>query len=173
MQFATLEFGLFIIGLFTVAYSNPHYGAPAMGLVFLLILQGMRYMRLYEWRGKSTGLFIVQASIILWLVSLLTTYMYLASIGSWGGETFAYHRARILQQLRESSAYHLVIVRYRPDHDPNHEWVYNEADIDGAKVVWAREMWPIRKLLEYFMGRDMWLLEADAVPPVLIPYPVQ
>jgi hypothetical protein len=173
MQFATLEFGLFIIGLFAVAPSYPHYGAPAMGLAFLLILQGMRYMRLYEWRGKSTGRFIVQASIILWLVSLLTTYMYLASIGSWGGEIFAYHRAHILKQLQEDSARHLVIVRYQPDHDPAHEWVYNEADIDGAQVVWAREMQPIRKLLEYFAGRSVWLLEADAVPPILIPYPVQ
>ena len=48
-----------------------------------------------------------------------------------------FERARIVSELKADGRRHLVIVRYGPKHQPNHEWVYNEADIDGAKVVWA------------------------------------
>lgn len=57
------------------------------------------------------------------------------------------------------------------------EWVYNEADIDNAPVIWAREMdmEKNRKLLEYFKNRKAWLLkvEDDKSPPILLPYPVK
>jgi hypothetical protein len=68
---------------------------------------------------------------------------------------------------------HLVIVRYTDQHNPHQEWVYNEADIDGARVVWAREMDRSRnrRLVEYFSGRMVWLLEPDGRSPALSPYP--
>jgi hypothetical protein len=46
------------------------------------------------------------------------------------------------------------------------EWVYNAADIDAAKVVWAREMSPDRnrELMTYFSNRKVWLVEPDCTP---------
>jgi hypothetical protein len=67
----------------------------------------------------------------------------------------------------------LVIVRYSQEHHPiNREWVYNAADIDGAKVVWAREIPGIsmEPLLTYFKDRRVWLVEPDVSPPQLRPY---
>jgi hypothetical protein len=52
----------------------------------------------------------------------------------------------------------LVIVRYPPGYVSPMEWVYNEADIDHAWVVWAREMKDEAKnaeLREYFKDREI------------------
>ncbi len=61
-------------------------------------------------------------------------------------------RAAILHKLENSPGKHLVIVSYEPDHDLDMEWVYNAADIDAAKVVWARDMGrrDNAELLQYF-----------------------
>ena len=67
------------------------------------------------------------------------------------------------------------MVRYAPDHSYHVEWVYNEASIDGAEVVWAREMGAVQneRLFAYFRDRSIWLLQADERPPRLTPYPVE
>jgi len=54
-------------------------------------------------------------------------------------------------------------VRYAEDHNVHDEWVYNGADIDGARVLWARELDPIQnaKLFAYFKDRSVWLVTPD------------
>jgi hypothetical protein len=63
-------------------------------------------------------------------------------------------------------------VHYTRDHEPFYEWVYNAADIDAAKVVWARDMGLARNqyLIRYFKDRQVFLLEADKNPIELLPY---
>jgi ketosteroid isomerase-like protein len=54
----------------------------------------------------------------------------------------------------------------------HHEWVYNAADIDAAKVAWAREVpgQDLKPLLDYYHDRKIWLVNADAAHPQLEPY---
>jgi hypothetical protein len=53
------------------------------------------------------------------------------------------------------------------------DWVYNAADIDKSKVVWARQMDTAsdRELLNYYQGRQAWLVEPDCNPPRVSPFP--
>ena len=63
-------------------------------------------------------------------------------------------------------------MRYSDQHDPGKEWVYNSADIDHAKVIFARELDPASNeaLARYFAARRIWLVEPDQPSPVLRPY---
>ena len=52
------------------------------------------------------------------------------------------------------------------------EWVYNTADIESQKVIWAQDMGPAKnqELIDYYKDRRVWLLYADERPPKLAPY---
>jgi hypothetical protein len=87
-------------------------------------------------------------------------------------QDWSIYRARIVRQLEATPGKQLVIVRYAPDHNVHDEWVYNGADIDGGKVVWARDVpgRDLKPLLEYFRARRAWVVEADASSPKLEEY---
>ena len=62
------------------------------------------------------------------------------------------------------------VARVQGPLDPHEREVF-QADLDGAKVVWARAMDPQdTELLRYFHDRDAWLLNADDPSPHLEPY---
>jgi hypothetical protein len=67
---------------------------------------------------------------------------------------------------------HLVLVRYSKDHNSGEEYVYNKADIDHAKTVWAREIpgRDLAPLLQYFRNRDVWIYEPDEDDSMARPY---
>ena len=81
-------------------------------------------------------------------------------------------RASVAARLSGLPGGQLAIVRYGADHNPLDDWVYNEANIDGAKIVWAREMNRERtaKLIDYYRDRLVWLIEPDRDPMVISPY---
>ena len=82
-------------------------------------------------------------------------------------------RTYVNRQLAQMPGKLLVFVRYYPQHIFQDEWVYNAADIDGARVVWARDLGEAEdeKLRRYYPGRAVWLLEPDFRPPRLTALP--
>ena len=173
--FALYTCGLLTVGLLMETWLGPNYAAPVTGLVFVLMLQGMRYLRLWCWRGRPIGQVAVWTLVVVAVASFAAAFVYQIQKDSLTGWEF--NRARMLAQLKGTDGRHLVIVRYGPLHSLDWEWVYNEADIDNAKVVWARDMDAVqnRRLLEYFKDRHVWLVEVDndRVPPELMPFPVK
>jgi hypothetical protein len=83
-------------------------------------------------------------------------------------------RKQIEDKLNRLPGKQLVIVRYAPDHSSLDEWVYNAPDIDNSKVIWAREMDSANnaELTRYYKDRTVWLVQPDASPVSLSPYPV-
>ena len=84
-------------------------------------------------------------------------------------------RKPVEQRLAAMPGEHLVLVRYSKDHNPGEEYVYNEADIDQAKTVWAREIpgMDLTPLLSYFRNREVWLFEPDQDNESVSPYSPQ
>jgi len=81
-------------------------------------------------------------------------------------------REKIVSELESQPGRQLVLVRYGPKHDPFREFVFNAADIDGSRIVWARDMGSDRnrELLDYFKDRQVWRLDGDSDPPRLSPF---
>ncbi|HSE98379.1 MAG TPA: hypothetical protein VLD57_08965, partial [Blastocatellia bacterium] len=160
---------VFIAALLPVTWLLSHYAAPAIGLIFVLIVQSMR--RLYAWRfgGWRAGRHVLRATLVLSAAYLIFTW---ASLPPIKRDAWNERRARLLEVLERSGDRHLLIVRYAPGHVWSEEWVYNEADIDNARVVLAREMDPEsnRALLEYFKDRHAWLLVIEAGRATIEPY---
>jgi hypothetical protein len=170
MRFAALTCGLLAVLLLQETFTLPHYVAPVTCLFFAMVMQGFRHIRLWRWHGQPLGRAVIAAVPVVCLATL--AFSLVTDVRSADPRSAPIQRARLISQLREDRAKHLIIVRYgaEPAYDG---WVYNEADIDAAPVVWAREMDAEHnhRLLAYFHDRRVWLLDTDIQPAVLVPYP--
>ena len=156
----------------------PYHLSPVVPVIIALLAAGMRYLYV-NLRRTAVSRAIRFALLLPFSVLLVAAMKHPASqlnlpLGYWerGYESHRDARAAIQAWLEAHARKQLVIVRYAPAHNPDQEWVYNGADIDGSKVVWARERDPEsnQNLLEYFSGRKAWLLEADVYPQRVVPY---
>jgi hypothetical protein len=63
------------------------------------------------------------------------------------------------------------MLRGSSGHNPFDSLVYNGADIDGSKIVWAREMDSIdnQAIIDYHKDRKVWLAQPDLQSAVVTP----
>jgi hypothetical protein len=158
-------------GFAVQTWTLPHYFSPAAGALYILIVQGLRHLRI--WKRGATGHNLVRA------VPLLACAMIMLRVTAAASHTQIepawprgnLQRAAVLSELSRIPGQHLVIVHYGSHHDIHREWVWNEASIDNAKVVWARDMGERRnqELREHFNNRHVWQINADDPLPQLEP----
>jgi hypothetical protein len=181
-RFLLLTCGLVLVALAFETFDAPHYVSPLAAVVLGLVLLAMRRLQRWRWSSKPTGLFMTRAVPLICIVMIVLrasagplhiplTENYMPAWYQSGPNSFG--RANLLRRLQQVPGRQLVIVRYEPQRDPFEEWVYNDPDIDTAKVVWARDMSPAEnsELIQYFRDRRVWLLEPDKTPPRLSQYP--
>jgi hypothetical protein len=194
-RFLLVVLGISLMGMMLEVYFYPHYAAPMTCLFLALILLALRHLRNWRLHGKPTGLFLVRfvpvLTLLMMLVRLGAAPLHLHSkigFSPWATRserTSPVGRSNVLEDLTQKPERHLVLVRYvRGLYDlPRHatgmwppsgvwEWVYNSAEIDDQKVIWAQDMGAMKnqKLIHYYKNRRVWLLYADHQPPDLVPY---
>ncbi len=181
-RFLLMATGVGLAGYALEVQFHPHYIAPGTCLVFALTLTAMRRVRPWLWRQQPVGLAITRAIPVIAIALFLICVAAGPSFRPWQPELWTWcspsasglmaDRAHVLSSLAQEPGRQLVIVRYSPTHQFGLDWVYNAADIDNAKVVWARDMGREQnaELLNYFHDRRAWLMEPDTIPPRLSPY---
>ena len=185
-RFAWVVLTLAVVALGTNFYPFffPHYIAAFACLLGLVAVTGLERMSRLTIRGWPAGR--EAARLLLLLSTAHFAFWYGAHVIDQGSviqyETWdainhgdPQGRAAIQNRLAQAPGKQLVFVRYWPQHIFQNEWVYNEADIDSARVVWARDLGATENenLRRYFSGRTVWLLEPDARPPHLATYPLE
>ena len=160
------------VALYPLMY--PHYLAPVCAVFLALLIQCLRYVRVWKWRGSRVG-----ASMVHAIVLFSATGVLLSPAGADMMAANLVHtrtpRVRILKELEKRAGHHLIIVRYSPDHNFHAGVVYNEAKIDDSPVIWARDLGDEKnqELIRHYPQRNVWLFEADVQPIQLAPYPTQ
>ncbi len=182
-RFLLLATAASAVGLEAEVVFFPHYAAPMASLILALVLLAMRQLRAWRWHRKPVGRFLTRAVPLTCFLMLLlrvgTTPLHLPLTPEWpptwyNSRPVETDRARIQAQLETYPGNHLVIARYNPHSKSEYDWVYNGADIDKARVVWARDMGVTgnQELINCFKGRHVWLVEPDETPAKFSAYPV-
>jgi hypothetical protein len=172
MRLLLITFAVVALGTFALVWSNPHYAAPATCALFALVVQAMRYLRTMKWRGGAVGVAMSRATVMaLALGTIVNAGRRICDPLIWPCEGDP-SRVAIAQKLKHTPGKHLIMVRYGEDHNVHDEWVFNGADLDGAKVLWARELDPQQnaKLFAYYKDRRIWLVTPDSDNEYLEPY---
>ncbi len=148
---------------------HGHYAAPVMCVAIAMALYGLRMANTWRPRKLPVGHNLVRA------VAILVAVWSLCPMGARLRDPFQLdmyqrppelERARLEAQLERTPGQHLVIVHMRRSYVPSNDWIYNEPDIDHAKVVWARDMGTQKneELLRYYANRQVWIVDpADGI----------
>jgi hypothetical protein len=172
IRLLAITFFLVLAGLFTVTWSNSHYAAPLTCVIFALLVQSIRHLRTMRIARRPIGIALSWAIVALLALDTGSAVTHRACDPlRWTCQGDP-SRLAIQKQLQNTRGKHLVIVRYAEGHNVHDEWVFNGAEIDNAKVLWARELTPEQntKLFAYFNDRQIWLVTPDTDNTSLEPY---
>lgn len=180
VRFLLMVLVIVCAGMALPAYFAAHYAAELACVFIALILYAMKFLRSWNPGGNPIGPALVRATVAVCGV-LVFVRIFAGSLGipltpprfkTWASQSYSLlERAQIVRRLNRTPAEHLIFAR--DGSDPNHfDWVYNSADIESEKIIWARDLGPQKnkELIDHFQGRQVWLVETEKIPPTLAPY---
>src|SRR5882724_3830068 len=155
----------------------PHYAAPFLAALLILVAQSMRYLRQWKFHGLGVGRFLVNAIPVAVFVLMIASEAEAIVTHGTPDQTQAAN-AQIAQKeriehelLKKQPGQHVIFVSYAGLPSPHEEWVYNPANIDAAPVIWALDLGPTEneELRRYYAGRSFWRVK-PAASTSLSPY---
>lgn len=175
---------IFALGTNLFPYLLVHYLAAVTCLFVLVALVGLQRIGRLRIRGFAVGCEMVTVLIVLCSAEFLGWYglhlfesprLYsVLQFETWDAINHGnpQRRIEVARQLSAIPGKLLVFVRYSSHHIYQNEWVWNSADIDASRIVFARDLGPEedRELIRYYPNRKVLLLDPDAYTPQLSNY---
>jgi len=155
----------------------PHYGAPFLAAMLILVAQSMRYLRQWKYHGREVGRFLVNAMPVAVFVVMIASEAEAIAAHQMTDQIQA-RNTQIAQKqsieqelLKKQPGQHVILVSYAGLPSPHEEWIYNPANIDAAPVIWSLDLGQTEneKLRHYYAGRSFWRFK-PAESMTLSPY---
>lgn len=144
------------LGMSFVSYwDQPHYAAPLTSCIFLLLVEGFR-------RFIASGKTVQHRVMMIAMIASLLTASLGFQVHLTNAEkprhdtqteidiersailtappTGAYLRTIVQRAVSEKPGSYLAMVTYDPDYRIHDDVVYNSADLDGSKLIWANDL---------------------------------
>jgi hypothetical protein len=146
-----------VAGMFTEVFIFPHYTAPFTCALLILIVAALRTFWYRLARTKSVRLRGLVAGLAMLLLFPLLAMDYAGEV-QLPRET---PRSRFMKHLESTGGRHLVFVDYEEGWlawEPNGEWVYNGADLNASRILFAhlRSDAENRQLMDENKDRTAW-----------------
>jgi hypothetical protein len=169
---------IFALGTNLFPYLLVHYLAGVTCLFVLASVAGLMQLSRVKIRGRDVGSDMVRVLVVLCLAEFLSWYVLhlfetpsayaILQYETWDSINHgnSLRGSQVKAELASIPGQLLVFVRYTPHHVYQDEWVWNSADIDASRIVYARDLGPEQneKLIRYYPKRTVLLLEPDVYP---------
>lgn len=161
-------------------WEKPHYSAPLTGCFYLLLIESLKYcvsFLLKKDAGTKYLLIFITAACTLTFFDWTEKFYYYyhpakftaievnklvelekrkeVSFEDYGRATYV--KPEIEEYFNNSADKYLAIVSYQPDQSVHDEIVYNKADIENSKFIWANDLGKEKNclLIKHFQERKI------------------
>jgi hypothetical protein len=160
--------------------ATPHNLAPAAAVIVAILVECCRHLqasRFHTVRVRVLPLLpAVMALVLVLRIGAETArlpYTQKLNFQSWCCRVEGnLNKARITTTLQQIPGNHLVFVKTKTEEMNLFQWIYNDADIDHSRIVWARDLGAERnrQLQAYFAARQVWLADPNVEPATCVRY---
>jgi hypothetical protein len=158
-----------LVAFLLTTWLNSNYISVAVPLYFIILTECLR--RASRFTIPRTKLLIGPLLVIALAIGTFAWALQDLQPFDLNDSNYGYVREKMINDLSTTQDRHVIFVHYGPEHPRAEEWIYNDADIPNARIIWAHDMGPAdnKTLIRQYPGRRLWKLEADVIPQKLMP----
>jgi hypothetical protein len=154
---ASVCVGLVLLHFSMTPWLRIQYFAVIAPLFVLFVTISLRELDML-WRGRPIGSLLTLTMIVTMPAFCLRA----AYISTRDPDLTGRGRERIIEKIGSLPGNHVIFVQYPEGPQAVYEWVYNSADIDAQRVIWAHALDPRSntELAQHYHDRSIWVLVA-------------